>query len=111
MTEVSTPFSSLTHQRGSFQKVLLLGATGTIGAATARALLDRGHHVVCLVRPRAGKNALAADSHLSEQLAGATIRWGDACDPSSLRHDGFAGEPFDAVVSCMASRTGRPKPS
>ena len=109
MTEVSTPVSSLTHQRGSPQRVLLLGATGTIGAATARELLDRGHQVVCLLRPRAGKNALAADSHLSEQLAGATIRWGDACEPSSLRQDGFAGEHFDAVVSCMASRTGTPK--
>ena len=109
MTEVSPPVSSLTHQRGSPQKVLLLGATGTIGAATVRALLNRGHQVVCLVRPRPGNTALAADSQLPEQLAGATLRWGDACDPSSLRQDGFAGEHFDAVVSCMASRTGTPK--
>ncbi len=33
----------------------------------------------------------------------------DAADPVSLARDGFAGERFDAVVSCMASRTGAPK--
>jgi divinyl chlorophyllide a 8-vinyl-reductase len=37
------------------------------------------------------------------------VRWGDATDAVSLRRDGFANEPFDAVVSCMASRTGSPK--
>ena len=107
MTEVPASSSSLNLQPGASQRVLVLGATGTIGRATARALLQRGHHVVCLLRPRQGKNGLAPD--LSAQLAGATIRWGDACDPQSLRHDGFAGEQFDAVVSCMASRTGTPK--
>ena len=36
------------------KRVLLLGATGTIGRATAAALTGRGHEVVCFVRPRAG---------------------------------------------------------
>jgi divinyl chlorophyllide a 8-vinyl-reductase len=107
MTDVPTPSSALKNQQGSAKRVLLLGATGTIGRATARALLKRGHHVVCLVRSRQGKNGLDPDT--SAQLAGATIRRGDACDPQSLRDDGFAGEQFDAVVSCMASRTGTPK--
>ena len=107
MTDVPIPSSALKNQQGSAKRVLLLGATGTIGRATARALLKRGHHVVCLVRPRQGKNVL--DPDMSSQLAGATIRWGDACDTQSLRHDGFSGEQFDAVVSCMASRTGTPK--
>src|SRR5687767_11207975 len=31
-------------------RVLLTGATGLIGGAIARALLDRGHEVVCAVR-------------------------------------------------------------
>ena len=90
-------------------RVLLLGATGTIGRATARALLSRGYDVVCLVRARQGVSSLTADKHLAECLDGATVRWGDACDPASLRHDGFANEKFDAVVSCLASRTGVPK--
>ena len=33
----------------------------------------------------------------------------DPTDAVSLSRDGFAGERFDAVVSCMASRTGVPK--
>ncbi|GJE60699.1 hypothetical protein MPOCJGCO_2813 [Methylobacterium trifolii] len=30
-------------------------------------------------------------------------------DPSSLAHDGFRGETFDVLVSCLASRTGLPE--
>jgi len=90
-------------------RVLLLGATGTIGMATARALVRRGHSVVCLIRPRQGLASLEADPHLAVCLAGATVRWGDATDVVSLSRDGFADESFDAVVSCMASRTGLPK--
>ncbi len=90
-------------------RVLLLGASGTIGMATARALVRRGHQVVCLLRPRQGLASLEADPHLAVRLAGATVRWGDATDAVSLCRDGFANESFDAVVSCMASRTGSPK--
>lgn len=90
-------------------RVLLLGASGTIGMATARALVRRGHQVVCMLRPRQGVASLEADPHLALCLAGASVRWGDATDAVSLRRDGFANEPFDTVVSCMASRTGSPK--
>ncbi len=81
------------------RRVFVLGATGTIGRATVRALVQRGHDVVCFVRPRAGAGAA---------LAGATLRFGDATDPASLAREGFRGERFDAVVSCLASRTGAP---
>ena len=33
------------------RRVMLLGATGTIGRAALGALLAAGHQVVCLVRP------------------------------------------------------------
>ncbi|MBJ3763607.1 NAD(P)H-binding protein [Maribius pontilimi] len=78
-------------------RIFLLGATGTIGRATCAALLARGHAVVCLVRP--GAAALPV---------GAIRREGDVTDPASLRRDGVAGERFDALVSCLASRTGAP---
>ena len=91
------------------RRVFVLGATGTIGRATVRALLQRGHEVVCFVRPRAGVGgALSADDSL-QLLAGATVRFGSVTDPASLARDGFRGEPFDAMVSCLASRTGAPK--
>jgi divinyl chlorophyllide a 8-vinyl-reductase len=37
------------------------------------------------------------------------LRLGDVTDPASLARDGFKGERFDALVSCLASRTGAPK--
>ncbi|MGJ4929518.1 NAD(P)H-binding protein [Bradyrhizobium sp. HKCCYLS2038] len=77
----------------------MLGATGTIGRATVRALVARGHEVVCLVRPR----------HDAIAIPGVIVRTGDVGDPVSLARDGFRGERFDAVVSCMASRTGVPR--
>ena len=87
---------------------MLLGATGTIGAATAHALLRQGHEVVCLLRPRHGPNALASSQAIEHQLTGAQVRWVDPCDATALVRDGFAGTQFDALVSCMASRTGLP---
>ncbi len=89
-------------------RVMLLGATGTIGAATVRALLRQGHEVVCLLRPRHGPNALASAQNIQQQLAGAQVRWVDPCDANALVRDGFADTKFDALVSCMASRTGLP---
>jgi divinyl chlorophyllide a 8-vinyl-reductase len=90
-------------------RVFVLGATGTIGRATVRALVQRGHEVFCLVRPRAGVRGALAPDDSARLLAGAAVRFGDVCDPASLARDGFAGERFDALVSCLASRTGTPK--
>ena len=81
------------------RRVFVVGATGTIGRATVRALLRHGHEVVCFVRPRAG----------AALPTGATVRHGDVTDPASLARDGFCGERFDVLVSCMASRTGTPR--
>jgi divinyl chlorophyllide a 8-vinyl-reductase len=91
------------------RRVFVLGGTGTIGRATVRALLARGHEVVCLVRPHAGVGAALARDDSQRLLAGATLRFGDVTDPGSLARDGFRGERFDALVSCLASRTGAPR--
>lgn len=85
------------------QRVLLLGASGTIGRATLRALLAQGHEVVCFGRAPAGRGEPAP------LPLGATQRVGDVTDPTSLARDGFRGESFDALVSCMASRSGVPQ--
>jgi divinyl chlorophyllide a 8-vinyl-reductase len=90
------------------RRVLVLGATGTIGRATVRALLRYGHEVVCLVRPRAGVSGKLAPADAERLFPGATVRVGDVTDPASLARDGFCGERFDALVSCLASRTGAP---
>jgi divinyl chlorophyllide a 8-vinyl-reductase len=89
-------------------RIFMLGATGTIGQATVRALLQRGHEVVCFVRPRAGVGGRLAPPDIERLLPGALVRVGDVQDPASLARDGFQGERFDALVSCLASRTGAP---
>ncbi len=81
-------------------RICLLGATGTIGRATAQALWRRGHDVDRFLRPRPA-GALPAD--------GPGIRTVDLRDPAAILRDGFRGERFDAVLSCMASRTGAPQ--
>ncbi len=91
------------------KRVLLLGGTGTIGRATAHELVVRGHDVVCLVRPRAGIGGRLMPDDSATLLGGARVRFGEATDPGSLARDGFAGERFDVLVSCLASRTGSPK--
>jgi divinyl chlorophyllide a 8-vinyl-reductase len=105
MIETITPDEARRFQP---KRVLLLGATGTIGRAAARALVARGHEVVCFVRPRAGVGGALTADHSLRLLAGATLRFGDVTDPASLARDGFRGERFDAVMSCLASRTGAP---
>jgi divinyl chlorophyllide a 8-vinyl-reductase len=90
------------------RRVFMLGATGTIGQATVRALLRAGHEVVCFVRPRAGVGGALGPEQMAVRLPGAVLRFGDPCDPASLAREGFCGERFDALVSCMASRTGAP---
>jgi divinyl chlorophyllide a 8-vinyl-reductase len=91
------------------RRIFMLGATGTIGRATVRALLQRGHQVVCFVRPRAGVGGALAPDDSARLLPGATLRFGQVGDPASLARDGLQGEHFDALVSCLASRTGAPQ--
>jgi len=83
-------------------RILLFGSTGTIGQATCKALLERGHEVVCFVRQ---------SSHAKTPVmpAGAVLRFGDVQSIESVKNVGLQGEQFDAIVSCMASRTGTPK--
>ena len=98
------------------RRVMVLGATGTIGRATVRALVQHGHDVVCFVRPRVGAQRAPVAHHRAHPgthdsahpLHGAALRYGDVHDPASLARDAFAGQRFDALVSCLASRTGSP---
>lgn len=73
--------------------ILLLGGTGTIGRATAQALRADGHRVTALIRP-------SADAGL---LPGCTVVRGEVPDALPAAMTGI-----DAVVSCLASRTGAP---
>lgn len=80
------------------RRIALLGATGSIGRATLGALRARGHRVLCLARKPApaalppGVDWQSAQGFEPQALALALRRWGGV----------------DAVVSCLASRTGVP---
>lgn len=73
--------------------VLLAGATGTIGRATREALVAQGHDVLSVQRSGAkGSGVLRCDLSQQRSLTQA-----------------LGSERVDAVVSCMASRTGAPR--
>lgn len=88
------------------RRVLVAGASGYIGRHVARELVIRGHEVVCLVRKKSGINGTTSPEQLRSRLAGCELRFGDITCEQSLLRDGFRGERFDAVVSCLASRNG-----
>jgi divinyl chlorophyllide a 8-vinyl-reductase len=83
-------------------RIFMLGATGTIGQATVRALIKRSYDVVCFVRPG---SELATDQ-VANPLKGAELRHGQVTNARSIAQDGFRGEKFDVLLSCLASRNG-----
>jgi divinyl chlorophyllide a 8-vinyl-reductase len=81
-------------------RVLLAGATGTVGRATLSALLGRGHAVTCVLRPGRGAGAALP--------VGAEAIEADVTRPDSLSA-ALRGRRMDAVVSCLATRSGAPE--
>ncbi len=80
-------------------RTLLLGGTGTIGRATAQALLEAGHGVTALVRPGTNPALLPP---------GCTLVEGDVTAPDTVEAL-LTAQPHAAIVSCLASRTGAPE--
>lgn len=89
-------------------RIALFGATGTIGQATAKALLEAGHEVVCPVRSRAGYQGRLTIEKTRALLSGAEVHFGEAAAGFGMPPDFFTRERIDAVISCIASRTGAP---
>ena len=84
--------------RKGAKRVLVFGATGTIGRAAVRALIARGHTVLCVVRRPVEAHA----------FPGAQIRIADPGDRATLERVAAQDGPVDAAVACLASRTGLP---
>ena len=77
-------------------RVAVLGATGTIGRAAVAALVARSDAVVAIVRPGSAAT-----------FAGAEVRATDVTDAAALAAL-CRDERIDALISCLASRTGAP---
>ena len=89
-------------------RVLLLGATGTIGQATARALVRAGHHVICPVRERAGTERILASAALANHLRETELRTLPAVNALAINAAALERDRVEVIVSCLASRTGTP---
>ena len=95
---------SLSPPAGCAPRVLLLGATGTIGRATHRALCEAGYRAVCLVR-----GVAARDEDATRRLFGASeVLFVSLEDAEAVRSTIAAAGSFAAIISCLASRTGVP---
>ena len=81
------------------ETIALAGATGYIGRAVAAELVRRGYRVLALVRR-------ALDEQDPLAAGGSEIRIVDFADAKALAST-IAGA--DAVISCMASRSGEPE--
>ncbi|MFK7857924.1 MAG: NAD(P)H-binding protein [Granulosicoccus sp.] len=104
----STNTSDATTKPLDKLRVIVLGASGTAGKATTMALLRAGHRVSCLVRSgkmgndvRSIRNSLGLPEEIELVI-------GDVTNPVSLHRDVFTGNSYDALVSCLTSRTGVP---
>ena len=75
------------------KRVVLFGASGTIGRAVGKELRLGGLDFVCVLR---------SSSKMPEDLAEYSV------NPDALA-DVFEREEFDVAISCMASRTGTPE--
>jgi uncharacterized protein YbjT (DUF2867 family) len=86
------------------RRVLLIGASGRLGRHVVDALIEKGHHVVALVRPLAQANSVR------RQLLDRFLRVGVEIVEGSLEDEeclARACRDADAVVSCVDHRPDR----
>lgn len=89
-------------------RIFVAGGTGYIGRHVVRELVGRGHPVTVLARERAGVGGRMDRDAVREELFGAQVAFGDVTRIEDVER-AFGSEPVDAVVSCLASRTGAPE--
>lgn len=111
MNTVSSHYPEVSNTVRQQKRIFVAGATGYIGKFVVRELVSRGYEVVSFARERSGVNASTTTEQTRGELMGSEVRFGDVCDLESLKKNGFRGERFDVVVSCLTSRNGGVKDS
>lgn len=89
-------------------RVLLLGATGTIGQAVAQVLVERGYHVICPVRKTAGFKGGLGEDRIQTLLPGTDLRFLVNDLQVFTSAESLKQNQIEVIVSCLASRTGAP---
>lgn len=111
MNTVSSHHPEVSNTVRQQKRIFVAGATGYIGKFVVRELVSRGYEVVSFARERSGVNASTTTEQTRRELMGSEVRFGDVCDLASVKKNGFRGERFDVVVSCLTSRNGGVKDS
>ena len=88
------------------QNVFVAGATGYIGKTVVRQLVANGYRVTSFARSVSGINGASDKIKTASDLLGSDVRFGDVCQKESILNEGFRGDQYDAIISCLASRTG-----
>jgi divinyl chlorophyllide a 8-vinyl-reductase len=83
------------------ERLVVVGASGYIGKAVVKEAVRRGYATTAVVRDKGRASS-------EPKFAGAAIAEANVCDPASLSAPGgpFAKRAVDAVVCCLASRSG-----
>jgi divinyl chlorophyllide a 8-vinyl-reductase len=93
-----TSIAALSIRMEDKKRVLLFGASGTIGQAVVKALRDANHSLTCVLRAVSGS---------PQELAECATCEADLSDQESVV-TAFENDEFDVVISCIASRSGIP---
>nr|QSQ68595.1 hypothetical protein PY_021245 [Puya raimondii] len=102
-----SPSPSFRSKNPSDVTVLVTGSTGYIGRSVVRELLRRGFAVVAVARERSGIRGRDGPDRTLSLLPGASVVFSDVADPAALdRSLSALARPVDAVVCCLASRSG-----
>ncbi|NVE93690.1 NAD(P)H-binding protein [Altererythrobacter lutimaris] len=86
------------------KRVLVLGASGTIGQAVMRALVEAEFTTVGMMRRSSSNEALAE----TLERDGCSVHFGLVTDRAAIADAMTAAKP-DTVISCLASRSGAPE--
>jgi divinyl chlorophyllide a 8-vinyl-reductase len=90
---------------------VIAGATGYIGKSTVRESVRQGYKTIALVRDKKKVESAEGKLLFGQYFEGAEIVECDVCDANKLTEtlkdiSSEAGGNIDAVVSCLASRSG-----
>jgi len=101
------PFEPSVASAGNGEKVAVIaGASGYIGKSTVRESVRQGYKTIALVRDKTKVESEEGKLMYGTFFEGAEVLECDVCDPEKLTDTFKEIGNIDAVISCLASRSG-----